>query len=207
MDLNQIKEQLTKLKGRRDQVKSDIDSCKDRIDQLKSDLEASEQAQAIIQAVAKQTQEELKHVVEPPVNKALEAVLDRPYEFELRFTTKAGRTQAQQIYKRQGREYKNLMFSGGGGAQDTAALGLQVSGLYLTQLRRFLLLDEPLKHLKSRDKRLEKRGAMVMQELSHELGLQILMISHIPEQQKGSDKIFRFELDKNEITQVEEVND
>jgi ABC-type nitrate/sulfonate/bicarbonate transport system ATPase subunit len=95
------------------------------------------------------------------------------------------------------------MFSGGGGAVDTAAFGCQVSGLYLTPLRRFLMLDEPLKHLKSKDKVLESRGALMITETSHELDLQVLMISHIPEQQEGADKVF-YLTNKKGVTEVKE---
>jgi len=45
----------------------------------------------------------------------------------------------------------------------------------------------------------------MIREIAHELGLQILMISHIPEQQEGSDKVFRLSMDKKGVTKTEEI--
>ncbi len=199
--LDKLRLKLDNMLGRRDQVLEDIKASTKAMTQLKQDVEEFEQVQAMIQLAAKRTQDQLKFVIEPPVNEGIASVFDHPYTFELRFEEKdGGRVWARQIFKRDGHEYRNLMFSGGGGAVDVAAFALQVAGLCLTTNRKLLFLDEPLKHLKSKDKSLEERGSLMIQEISHKLGIQVIMISHIPEQQAGADKIYSLSIE-NGVTQ------
>lgn len=200
MKLDELRRHHGRLCGRRDQVLHDIKGAQQKILYFEHHLREYEEADLIIKEASRITQEQLKYVIEPPVNEALAGVFDNPYQFEIQFKTAYGRTSVQQIFKRDDTEYKDLLFSGGGGPVDVAAFALQVAGLCLTSLRKLLLLDEPLKHLKSKTKVLEERGALMLQEISHQLGIQVIMISHIPEQQKGADRIFELKL-KSGVTQ------
>lgn len=205
MHISDFRQRLDNLKGRRDQVKESLLEVHEDVGTLGVELLEYEEAQRRIQLVARQTQQQLEYQVSTPVTTALGGVFDNPYGFEIRFVERRGQTEADLIFSRGGVEYKDLSFSGGGGAVDVAAWGLQIAAWAMGTTRPFLLCDEPLKFLKSKNKVLEQRGAMMINEVSHELGLQILMISHIPEQQKGSDRGFNLRLDKAERTQVEVV--
>jgi hypothetical protein len=199
-----FREKIDNLKGRRDQIKDNIESALSKIEKLEQEIVNGEEAQARIQLVAKQTQDQLKFYFESPVDAAMSGVFDDPYEFELRFETRRGQTEADLIFKKDGTEHKDLTYGGGGGESDVAAYGLQVAALSMKKgLRRFLLLDEPLKHLKSADKTLEKRGGLMIGETGRGLKIQILMVSHIPEQQEGSDRVFRLRLEnKKTVAEV-----
>ena len=202
MNISDFRKKIDRMAGRRDQIESNLKKASDEVVRLKQEVVYSEDAQRRIQLVAKQTQEQLEFRVSAPVSAALAGVWDDPYEFLLKFVERRGQTEADLVFKRDGTEYKNLIFSGGGGPVDVAAFGLQIAAWSMGGTRPFLLLDEPLKWLKSKNRILEERGAMMMGEISKELGLQMLMISHIPEQQRGSDRVFRFTL-KQGVTQVE----
>lgn len=202
-DLISLRKNVDDFKGRRAQISEDLKKALAEIEASQKEIKISEEAQMIIQLVAKQTQDQLKFYIENPITAALGGVFDDPYEFELRFEQRRGQTEADLIFKSEKGEFKDLMFSGGGGEVDVAALGLQAAALSIAEnVRRFLLLDEPLKHLKSEDKSLEKRGALMIGELARQLDIQILMVSHIPEQQEGADSIFRFELAEGGVTKV-----
>uniref|UniRef100_A0A6M3LF64 Uncharacterized protein n=1 Tax=viral metagenome TaxID=1070528 RepID=A0A6M3LF64_9ZZZZ len=203
-ELQTLRQKIDNLKGRRDQIASDLNKVTDRIEILQEEVLASEDAQRRIQLVAKQTQDQLRYYIETPVTAALSGVFDNPYEFELRFETRRGQTEGDLIFKRNGIEHKNLTFAGGIGAVDVAAYGLQVSGLSMQKsLRQFLLLDEPLRNLKSKSKIYEKRGSLMIAETAHGLGIQHLIVSHIPEQQEGADRIFRVSIDEKGVTNIE----
>lgn len=192
-DLLLLRKNIDDFKGRRTQILEEIKKVLLEIEMWQKEIKISEEAQMIIQLVARQTQDQLKFYIENPITAALGGVFDDPYEFELRFESRRGQIEADLIFKTEKGEYDDLMFSGGGGEIDVAALGLQAAALSIAEnVRRFLLLDEPLKHLKSEDKSLEKRGALMIGELARQLDIQILMVSHIPEQQAGADKVFRF---------------
>ena len=202
MKISDFREKIDKMKGRRDQVQSDLEKAQVDVIRWTQDVKDSEDAQRIIQYVAKQTQQQLEFRVSAPVSAALAGIWDNPYEFALRFVEKRGQTEANLIFSRAGVEYKDLIFSGGGGEVDAAAFGLQIAAWSMGKTRPFLLCDEPLKFLKSRNGVYEERGAMMIKEISKELGLQILMISHIPQQQKGSDRVFDLKLNNDGVTQV-----
>ena len=202
MNIIDFRKKIDRLQGSKDRIKLDLKKASDEVIRLKQEVIYSEDAQRRIQLVAKQTQGQLEYRVSAPVSAALAGVWDDPYEFLLKFVERRGQTEADLVFKRDGTEYKDLMFSGGGGPVDVAAFGLQIAAWSMGGTRPFLLADEPLKWLKSKNRVLEERGAMMMGEISKELELQMLMISHIPEQQRGSDRVFRFTLKKG-ITQVE----
>ena len=206
MNISNFRQKIDNLKGRQDQIQADLARTEKQIEQLQSAIVESEQAQLIIQHVAKQTQEQLSFRISAPVTAALAGVFDDPYEFQLRFETRRNQTEADLIFLRNGNEIKDLSFVGGGGAVDVAAFGLQMAAWSMAGSRNFMLMDEPLKWLKSKDKIYEQRGAEMIQEIAHELGLQILLISHIPEQQKGSDRVFRYVKNNEGITEMEGTN-
>lgn len=203
MQLKNFRDKLSNLKGRRDQLQFNLNKSIDKQNQLKQDINDSESAQTIIQHVSKFTQEQLQYRISNPVSSALFGVFgEESYQFSLKFETRRGQTEADLIFERNGVEHKDLMFAGGGGPVDVAAFGLQVSALFMANVRPFLLLDEPLRFLKSKDKVYENRGALMINEVAQQLGLQVLCISHIPEQQEGADKVFKLSLDKKGVTQV-----
>lgn len=198
MTIRDFRKKIENLKGRRDQVKENLVSAKAEAESLEREIGFSEEGQRIVQHVARLTQQQLEYRVSAPVSAALAGVFDNPYEFQLRFEVRRGQTEADLVFSRGESEYKDLVYSGGGGAVDVAAWGLQIAGWSMGKTRNFLLADEPLRFLKSKDKVLERRGALMIKEISHKVGLQILMISHIPEQQEGSDRVFDLSLIKGE---------
>ena len=194
MTLQECRQKVDNLKGRKSQITKDLHAATTLSNALELAIKDTEEAQIRIQAVAKATQEQLEIFISAPVTAAQAGVFDDPYEFLLRFEVRRGQTEGDLIFVRDGKEIKDLTFGGGGGEVDVAAYGLQIAGWSLSNTAPFLMLDEPLKWLKSRDKTFEVRGSTMLRETSQQVGLQILMISHIPEQQKAADKIFEFEL-------------
>ena len=203
MTIREFRKKVENLKGRRDRVKSDLDAAREETECLEVEIKGTEEAQRIILYVARLTQRQLEYRVSAPVSAALAGVFDDPYEFKLRFEVRRGQTEADLIFCRGESEYKDLSFSGGGGEVDVAAWGLQIAGWSMGRSRPFLLADEPLRFLKSKNKVLERRGALMISELSHKLGLQVLMISHIPEQYEGSNRIFHVSIGKDGVSRVE----
>ena len=201
MEIKDIRRKTDNIKGRRDEKLEELNKNEKQILSVSAELEDSLRSQKVIQKVSRDTQAQLEFRIGPPVSAALDGVFDDPYEFILRFEDRRGQSEADLTFKRNGTEYKDLMYSGGGGEVDVAAWGLWIASHSLGSTRPFLLADEPLKFLKSRNKVLEERGAMMIQETSHQLDLQVLMISHIPEQQQGADKTFRLTL-KGGVTEV-----
>ncbi len=153
-----------------------------------------EQAQQVIQLVSQQTQEQLQEHIGDLVTKALEIVFDDPYKFILRFPMKGSQTEAVMKLELYGDEIspKN---GDGGGVKDIIGFALRVSLWSLGHSDNVLILDEPFKQLSA--EYLGKTSEMI-KELSTQLGLQIILVTHKRPLTEVADKIFHVSLKKVE---------
>jgi hypothetical protein len=154
-----------------------------------------EEASLIIQNVAQLTQEQLAYHIDEPITLALASVFENPYEFKTDFVPRRNRTEADLRFVRGGRKI-DPMSASEGGAIDVASFALRAAlwRLRLPKSRNTFLLDEPLHFLKGEDTSgysLPEKGALMLSEISKKLKIQLIMISHIPEQVAGADKVHR----------------
>jgi DNA repair exonuclease SbcCD ATPase subunit len=107
----------------------------------------------------------------------MDAVFDNPYSLAIHFGEKRGKTEAELMFVRGELEMPPIG-SAGGGAIDVASLALRIAYWSMRQdskVSSVLLLDEPFKQLKGETANL--RALQLIQELSHTLGIQVIMIS------------------------------
>lgn len=140
-------------------------------------------ALALAQTVAKAVQTVAHDRVASIVTQSLKTVFNNPYEFTIEFVEKRGRTEAVLAFTRGGMSV-DPMTGVGLGVVDVAAFALRLSCLMLSQppLRRVLIMDEPFKWV-SVDRRDRVRELLIA--LSHELGVQFIMVTHQPELRVG----------------------
>lgn len=140
-------------------------------------LAAAKEARRIAQEVAAAVQEAAHARVADVVSRSLAAVFDESaYEFKILFEAKRGRTEARLVFVRDGEEADPLS-AAGGGAVDVAAFALRLSVLLLSRppRRRLLVLDEPFRML---SREYAPRARLLLEMLSRELGVQIIMVTH-----------------------------
>jgi energy-coupling factor transporter ATP-binding protein EcfA2 len=149
-------------------------------------LAATRDAADIVQRVGFLVQQEAHTAIAAVVTRCLRAVFPEPYEFEIQFVERRGRTEAEMVFLRDG-EAHHPLDSSGGGVVDVAAFGLRLACLMLArpQRRRLVVLDEPFKFL-SQGHRAAVRG--LVEDLAAELGVQFVIVTHIDELHAG--KIF-----------------
>lgn len=208
MDINKYRQRLERLKGQAEQLQSGIVQSQTQIKKLGRDQRNAEQAQVIIQTVAKQTQDELTFYVSDLVTSALEAVFEKEaYQFDCEFVQKRNKTECELSFVRDGARM-NPMTDSGGGAIDIAALALRVClwSIQRPRSRNTLVLDEPFKHLKGIGP--NRLAIQMIKQLSEKLRLQIIMVSdeRVPmvEIEKGADRIFEVSI-KNRVSKVEVI--
>jgi DNA repair exonuclease SbcCD ATPase subunit len=165
---------LEQLKGRRALLSKQLSALQTEQVSLKSNLIAIEEAQAYIQKVAKETQEQLRYHIEDVVQLAIDSVFPDEYEFKVRFEIKRGKTEARLCFLRNGIEIDPLT-SAGGGVSDVVSFALRLAVWSLSKTRKVVILDEPFRYL---SKDLQSRAGVMLRELSLKLGLQIIMITH-----------------------------
>lgn len=189
--MDDLAEQAQALQGERAALRKNVVKMGERIQDMWGVLGNTQKAQAIIQEVAKKTQEQLEFHVSELASLALSSVFDDPYRLVLRFEEKRGKTEAALLFARGGMEIDPVSCAGGG-AVDVAALALQIALWKLQHPRTapVLILDEPLTALKGGE--LPQRGAAIIKELAGQMGMQVLMVSHNPELIDEADKVFEF---------------
>jgi ABC-type nitrate/sulfonate/bicarbonate transport system ATPase subunit len=143
--------------------------------EAQENYKAAKAAQEHLQLIAQQTQEYSHKQIARVVSRCLTAVFDEPIELRIEFERKRGRTEAKFIYLKDGWRINPRTSSGG--MMDVAALALRLTALTLAlpPARKVLILDEPFAHIAK--SRLEKM-AVLIESLSHDLGVQIVMCTH-----------------------------
>lgn len=196
MNTQTYRNNLEQLKGQRNQVFQDVSDLKEEIQQLNRDYKNTEEAQIIIQTVAKKTQQQLEFRISEIVTMALDSVFDNPYEFHVEILERNNGTVADLYFSRAGERTENT----GVGVIDVAGFALRIAlwNIKNPKTRNVLILDEAFKHLKGREE--NERVIQMIKLLSDKLELQIIMIhdERVPleEIEKGADKIFEVSIRK-----------
>lgn len=175
-----VNQKLTELDLARKRYREEVNLLSQSEERVEAIIKAQEVAQQIAQEVQQQAHDQIAGVV----SRCLEAVFEEPYEFKIHFERKRGRTEARLVFERDGMEI-DPMSASGGGIIDVAAFALRLSCLSLSQppLRRFIVLDEPFRFL---SEEYRDRAKILLESLAEEMGIQILLITHMIELKMGS---------------------
>lgn len=141
------------------------------------------EARTVLVGMAQAVQQKAHDRIAAVVSSCLSAVFDDPYEFKIHFEQKRGRTEARLVFMRAGFEV-DPTDAAGGGMVDVAAFALRAACLVLhrPRLRQLLVLDEPFRFVSA-----GYRPAVrtMLEELSRDLKLQIIMVTHSEELEIG----------------------
>jgi DNA repair exonuclease SbcCD ATPase subunit len=189
MTIQELRQSLERKIGRRDELQSNISATIVKEALLKKEISCSEKAQAIIQKVAQETQEELEFHISDIVSMALSTVFDTPYKFRVEFVIKRNKTECDLVFEDDKGEKIDPMTASGGGVVDVVTLALRLAlwTLQVPRSRNVIILDEPLKFL---SKNLLPRAGELLQELSKRLNLQFIIVTHLSELTDCADKVF-----------------
>ena len=147
----------------------------DAKERLKTSLDCQELAQIVAQGV----QQRAHSMIAKVVSQCLETIFDEPYEFQIVFERKRGKTEARLIFQRDGMEI-DPMTSSGGGVLDVAAFALRLAAITLTKphARRIIIMDEPFRFV---SEAFRSRIKDMLESLAEEYGFQFIMVTHIKE--------------------------
>lgn len=174
-EIEQLRRQLNKDIAKRKHAYATILMEKDRLEKCKQTEDATLLAQQHLQELALVVQQRSHRQISQIVSRCLAAVFDDPYEMKIDFVRLRGKTEARLVYLKDGREVDPLRTSGG--VLDVSALALRLAQLMLSmpQSRKLLVLDEPLKGVSAAN--LPKAAALI-ETLSKEMGIQIILVTH-----------------------------
>lgn len=106
-------------------------------------VEAIEEAQALVQLVATETQNQLKFHLEDLVQHALDSLLPGKYTFKLEFEIQRGKTAASMFLESAYGDPMDPMDECGGTVTQITAFALRVAAWTLAGTDNTILLDEP----------------------------------------------------------------
>ena len=201
IDINEMLEKARNLKVQKQLKQDEFVLTENKLSIAQTELENCQKARIIVQEVANKTQEKIEFQISNLVSLALSAVFPDPYEFKVKFVQRRNRTECDLLFVKNNEEVEPLS-AAGGGAVDIASFALRVAIWSIKKTRPVFIFDEPGKFL-SRD--LQNKFSALIKELSYRLQVQFIIVSHIPEIQSCSDRVFSC-VNKNGISFVESVD-
>lgn len=189
-ELKEFRILLERKKGQKSQLIKDFNLAQNNIKYYKREIEISEEAQLIIQKVAKETQQEIEYQLSELITLSMQSILDEPSEFVVRFEIRRGKTECD-LYFLENNVLLDPMEEGAGGTLDIASMALQVALIRISHpsLMSIIISDEPFKHL---SKNFHERAGIVLRDLSKRMKprLQIIMVTHSEKLVENADKVF-----------------
>lgn len=166
---------IAQLEGRKRLLEEQLSEAQSKLESDSKHMENATKARAVLQTVAAATQSKLEFHISNLVSMALAAVFPNPYVFQLKYAIRRRQTEADLIFAKNDNETDDILSTGGGGVADIASLALKIASWSLQKNRPTLILDEPTKFLHNPS--YEEKASFLLQELSNEVGLQIIMVS------------------------------
>jgi DNA repair exonuclease SbcCD ATPase subunit len=179
--LTGLRSELSKQVCKFQAAKTALETTRESLAQARKEQEALFEAKAIVQSIGLECQETCQKQIAYVVSRCLKAVFgESALRFELVFETKRGQTEARGIFVDTEGNHLDPLDSCGGGLLDVAAFGLRLACMMLSRPRpaRVLVLDEPFKFVSSGYR---ENLVALLAELSEEFGLQVILITHLPE--------------------------
>jgi DNA repair exonuclease SbcCD ATPase subunit len=195
-----LRETLNKIKGKKEYLLKEMRTIADTIKTCTKQKMDIEEAQLIIQEVAKQTQQELEYHISEVVSTALSSVFDDPYEFKVEFVIKRGKTEADLYFIRR-KERVDPLSASGGGVVDVASFALRIAlwNLLKGQISNTIWLDEPFKML---SRELQPKAGEMIKMLSDKLKIQFIIITHNQDIIESADKVFEIKQNSKGVSEA-----
>ena len=184
IDLHSEEEKVEEISFRLKHLQETIKQEEKELDKAETAILRTQDAQEILQHLAQAVQQKAHQKISEVVSLCLSAVFgEDAYQFGIEFERKRGKTEAILKFKR-GELDADPLSATGGGVVDVAAFALRVSCLMLhrPKLSKLIVLDEPFKFVSAqyRDK-----VRVMLEELSQDLKIQIVMVTHSKELSAG----------------------
>ena len=190
-----LNERVSEYNLYRKQKEEAEDKAAECLSKLK-DLDASI---AIVQNIAGNLQNNIKGKIVSIVQKALDATFPGMY-FDMEFVTRRDKTECDLICMDAHGNRQSVLDGLGGGAKDIISFALRVAVWSLDKTAsKTILLDESFKFLSQEKK---QAGADLLDVLSRDLGIQFIIVSHIPEVISVGKSIYRIEKDKDGVSHI-----
>jgi len=199
-EIRGVKSELDKLLGKKELLEAQILDLNRGIAEKEVKVEELVFLRTIVQEVATSTLDNLAFHISNIVSTALNYIpFPEKIDFEVEFMRKRKGVECNLWFVRNGQRAKPID-SSGGGALDVASFALRLTYWSLKRNRPVFILDEPFKYV-SAD--LQKPCAEMVHALTRKMGVQVIMISHLPNINVTADREYAVKK-VNQVSQVKE---
>lgn len=160
-------------------------------------------ARQIISEAARITQLQFKEFVESLVTMAIQTVFpEEDYKFVMEFDLKSNRSEINLLVQQGDKDPYNPEDEQGGGLLDVISFALRVVlwSLENPKSRNVFVMDEPFRYCG----KLTNLAGNMIKEISHKLGIQILMVTHEDNLSEIADKCWFVKREKGGLSIVED---
>ena len=204
MDLQTLRPKVADAASDRRNLQRAIASREPEILSATEDVAAMEEAQALVQRTANETQEQLRFHLEDLVQHALDSLFPGRYKFRVDFDVQRGKTAASIYLETPDGLARDPMDECGGTVGQVVSFALRVAAWTLARTDNTIILDEPFAAV-SADFR--PVCGELLSGLSEKLGIQFIVVaSH---ESGGSsylldyaDRVFHVALDNEGVSHV-----
>lgn len=173
--------------------KQELETQQKILSELEEDLEDHKTVREVYQQASLATQTYLESHISSIVTNAIQSVFfEKNLEFKVEFDKKRNSTECNLFILDDGDDY-DLIDDKGFGVADIASFALRVAYILLDSVDNVLIMDEPLRHLD--DNRMSYASKM-MAELSKELNMQFIVITHSTELCNHANKTIKIKYEK-----------
>lgn len=189
--LHSYRVKLDRIKNKKAELLSSIDACTSGIEEQKLACADICDAIDVMNAVSALSKAQVIGTIESLCTKALQSVLGTSYKFVVETGMSRGRTDVEFWVEEDGERF-SVKDDESGGERDVISFALRIIvwALSESKLSSTIVLDEPGKHI-SADK--IPLFSMLIKELSEMLGIQFIIVSHVPEIAEAGDTWYHVE--------------
>jgi DNA repair exonuclease SbcCD ATPase subunit len=199
--IEEYNEKLTKMRGAESVLNKQLKELKQEEKEMNKEILAVQKAKVIAQTVAQQTQQKITFHINNLITSGLEAVFPEPYKFELRFTTRRNKTEADMLFIKNGNEVDDILSSGGGGVADIASYLLSIAVYSINPTRPIFVRDENFKFLHSEE--FQEKASLMIKKVSEKFGIQMILISDQEKLYQNADNVIRVKI-KDGVSYIEQ---
>jgi len=189
--LESRKESLNKKKTENEILENQIVESQNKIGVASEKLEIGKDALAFLEQVANSRRNSMKDKIQSIITEAVRFAFGNNYSVELSYSTKNNRSfmDIVVVKKTEKGEVKRTMEGIGGSVSDSVAIPLRLMVIMgSSETSRVCILDEGYKHV---DRRRIELVAEFIRDVSHKLGIQIIMCSHHTAMIDKADRVYK----------------
>lgn len=186
----EVEKKYERLLGKQERIIEDMKRIRSSLYDLRQRKINLIWAKKLLLLTIERRQKRFRQKIETIITDTIQATFpDRKFEFKLIFEQKRGKVECRPVVLENGKE-QNPEDDMGGSMLDIISLAFRIVlwKMERPKRRNTIIFDEPFKWL-GKGEKLEMAGRM-LQELSHRMQLQIILITHEPMLMEFADKSF-----------------